>query len=84
MEELLEFPCQYTFKAVGVSGEQFSKQIVDSVRRHAMVSQDAIRTRPSGKGNYQAVSVIVYLENYQQLKDIYAGMHQVTGLKMLL
>lgn len=83
-EELLEFPCHYTFKAVGVSGDQFKESIIAAARKFALVPRDAVHVRPSGKGNYQSVSILVRLENYRQLQDIYAGMKQVPGLKMLL
>jgi len=83
-EDLLEFPCHYQFKAVGQAGESFRQAIVAAVERHAAVSQDAVRCRPSGKGNYQAVSVLVTLHSYQQLTSIYADMRQVPGLKLLL
>lgn len=83
-EDLLDFPCHYTFKAVGESGEAFEGAIVASVRRVTVVPRDAIHVRPSGKGNYQSVSIVVRLESYQQLKDIYAEMKTVSGLKMLL
>lgn len=83
-EELLEFPCHYTFKAVGLSGDEFSTQITAAVRRFALVAQDSIQIRPSGKGTYQSVSVVVRLESYQQLINIYAEMKAVAGLKMLL
>ncbi len=83
-EELLDFPCHYTFKAIGVNGESFSTAITAAARRYALVPQDAIHIRPSGKGNYQSVSLVVWLENYQQLTDIYARMKTVAGLKMLL
>ena len=83
-EDLLEFPCHYTFKAVGISDVSFSAEISAAVGSHAEVHQDAIHVRPSGKGNYQSVSIMVRLENYQQLTDIYAAMKKVPGLKMLL
>jgi putative lipoic acid-binding regulatory protein len=83
-EELLEFPCHYTFKAVGLSGETFLSGITSAVKRHAVLSQDAVLIRPSGKGTYQAVSILVRLDNFAQLKDIYAGMKEVAGLKISL
>ncbi len=83
-EDLLDFPCSYTFKAIGESGDSFYDQILAAARHHALIHQDAICVRPSGKGKYQSISIIVMLENYQQLKDIYAGMKEVPGLKMLL
>ena len=83
-EELLDFPCQFTFKALGVGSELFSLEIIQAVSCYAIVHQDAIQIRPSGKGDYQSVSIIVNLENYKQLTDIYAEMRNVSGLKMLL
>lgn len=83
-EDLLDFPCHYTFKAVGVCGVCFSAQISAAVALHAVVHQDAIHIRPSSKGAYQSVSIMVRLDNYRQLTDIYAAMKAVPGLKMLL
>lgn len=83
-EELIDFPCHYTFKALGLSSESFSTEISAAVREYALVSQEAVHIRPSGKGNYQSVSLVVWLDNYQQLTDIYARMKTVSGLKMLL
>ena len=83
-EELLDFPCHFQFKAVGLAGDIFQEGIIEAVEKHAMVSRDAVRSRPSGKGKYQAVSILVMLHSYQQLTDIYAEMRQVPNLKMLL
>jgi len=83
-EDLLEFPCHYQFKAVGIAGEPFQQSIVSAVGLHVSVTMDAVRSKPSGKGNYQSVSVLVVLNSYQQLTNIYAEMRKVEGLKMLL
>ena len=83
-KDLLEFPCHYQFKAVGFSGDYFSQAIIAAINKHVVVSQDAVRCRPSGKGNYQSVSVLVTLHSYEQLTDIYAEMRQVADLKILL
>ncbi len=83
-EDLLDFPCHYQFKAVGVAGELFQQAIVAAIDQHSVVAADSVRSNPSGKGNYQSVSVLVTLQNYQQLTKIYAEMRKVDGLKMLL
>ena len=83
-ENLLEFPCHFQFKALGLSGDDFQQGIFAAVGKHVAVSEDALRCRPSGKGTYQAVSVLVTLHNYEQLTSIYAEMRQVKGLKLLL
>lgn len=83
-EDLLEFPCQYQFKAVGAAGQPFIDAIVQAINKHSAVNQDAVRSRPSGKGTYQSVSVLVTLHSYQQLTSVYAEMRKVPDLKMLL
>jgi len=83
-QDLLEFPCHYQFKAVGVAGADFSEAVIRAVRQYADVSLDSVKSRPSGKGTYQSVSILVTLHNYKQLTDIYAEMKKIAGLKMLL
>lgn len=83
-EDLLEFPCHYQFKALGVAGKSFQQAIVAAIAQHVAVAADSVRSNPSGKGNYQSVSALVTLQSYQQLKNIYAEMRKVDGLKMLL
>ncbi len=82
--DLLEFPCHYQFKAVGMAGEAFEQAVFSAVERHVQVSRDALRSRPSGKGTYQAVSVLVTLHNYEQLTSIYAELKKIEELKFLL
>ena len=83
-EDLLNFPCCYQFKALGVAGDNFRDGIVAAAKKFAVVADDAIECRPSNKGGYQAVSLSVTLVNYQQLTSIYAAMRKVAGLKLLL
>lgn len=83
-ETLLEFPCHYQFKAVGTAGDEFRDGVVAVISELVAVSADAVKSRPSGKGNYQSVSVMVTLHSFEQLKAVYAGLRQVPGMKMLL
>ena len=83
-EDLLDFPCHYQFKAMGLAGEEFKHAIVAAVDKYVTVAEDAVRCRPSGKGTYQSVSVLVTLHNYEQLTAIYAEIRLVDDLKMLL
>jgi len=83
-EELLDFPCHYQFKAIGLEGDDFKVAIIAAASQFVTVTEDAVKCRPSGSGSYQAISLSVTLNDYQQLVDIYAEMRKVAGLKMLL
>ncbi|RLB73644.1 MAG: hypothetical protein DRH07_01095 [Deltaproteobacteria bacterium] len=83
-KDLLDFPCHYQFKAIGLADDSFRDGIVAAAGKITPVPEDAIKCSPSGKGTYQSVSLLLTLHNYQQLTDIYAAMRLVAGLKMLL
>ncbi len=83
-KDLLDFPCPFQFKAIGVADASFKNSIIAAASKILPVPENAIKCCPSGKGTYQSVSILLMLDNYQQLTDIYAEMRQVVGLKMLL
>ena len=83
-EDLLDFPCHYQFKAIGLAGDEFFSAVVQAVEKYVPVSRDAAKSKSSGKGNYQSVSILVTLHSYDQLTRIYAEIRRIPHLKMLL
>ena len=58
-ETLLEFPCQFPIKAIG-RGDDLDRRVYSLIRPHAPdLSEGALTMRPSGKGNYMAVTVTI-------------------------
>lgn len=84
LETLIEFPCDYHFKAFGPNDADF----VAAVRRAAgevlPIPLDCIKTRPSGQGSYQCVTVLARVHNADQIRGIYAALHRIETLKYLL
>lgn len=83
-EELLEYPCDYMFKAFGPNEERFSEAVREAVSAVIPVPLDSLRIRPSREGTYVCVSVLVQLHNFDQLKAIYDRLRTLEGLKYLL
>ncbi len=83
-ESLIDFPCHYQFKAIGSGGEIFRRDVVRAISVHATVAEDAVRTQPSRRGNYQSVSVVLTIYSAEQLTAIYSELKMISGLKMLL
>lgn len=84
VDELVEFPCDYIFKAFGPNNETFAESVRSTVSRTVHAPLDAIKIRPSSKGEYQCVTVVVRLLNVDQLKAIYTDLQQLAELKYLL
>lgn len=85
-EELLEFPCDYLFKAFGANDPDgvFQQAVRAAVDAVTPVALDAIKSSRSAGGTYLCVTVVVRLVNFQQLEAIYAALRRVEGLKYLL
>ncbi len=85
-EVLLQFPCDYIFKAFGPNDGDgnFAAAVKEAVETVLPVSLDAIRERPSSNGTYLCVSVVVRLHNIDQVHSIYTALQGISGLKYLL
>ena len=71
-ETLLEFPCEYSVKAMGVSAPDFAEVVFELVTRYVDdLSRDAIREKPSSKGKYTSVTVTFTATSKLQLDAIY-------------
>ena len=83
-EELFEFPCTYTFKVIGPGDSSFDDRVFQAISRIMSISKDAVKCRPSSKGKYLSVSVMVYIYNYQQIIDTYAELRTLSDLKYMV
>lgn len=71
-ETLLEFPCHFPIKAMGVDDGAFETLVVELVRKHAPdLADSAVASRASQGGKYLAVTVTVTATSRDQLDNIY-------------
>ncbi|MFA7536360.1 MAG: DUF493 domain-containing protein [Desulfuromonadales bacterium] len=84
IDELVQFPCDFEFKAFGPNGAIFPEAVRTAIDNLVPVPRDAIRIRSSAQSSYICVSVLVRLHNARQIEDIYAALRRVEGLKYLL
>lgn len=85
-QELIEFPCHFEFKAFGPGGEgnSFFDQVKAAISTIVPVSRQAMKSRLSSAGKYQCVSVLVSLQNRDQMEKIYTELRKIDDLKYLL
>lgn len=71
-ETIMEFPCLFPIKAMGLAEDDFDILVVDIVRRHASdLSEGAVKSRLSQEGKYISITVTVEAQSKQQLDNIY-------------
>ena len=73
---VLDYPLQYTFKIMGLSGDDFpehARRIVARVLGGALPERVTVRSSSGGK--YQSVSVEVLLRSEEERRSVYALLH---------
>ena len=84
-ETLLEFPCEFPLKAIGVGPEDFEAWVLEIVRRHVPdLPAGASTSRLSAGGKYLAVTVTFTAHSLAQLDALYEELNQDARVKMLL
>ena len=69
---LMEFPCEFALKVMGKTHADFEACVSEIVSRHVPDLNDKqIKIRPSGKGNYSAITVTIQAQSKDHLDKIY-------------
>ena len=71
-DSLLEFPCEFSIKAMGRAEPGFDDLVVELVRRHyPHLGEGAVRTRASRGGKWISVTITLQAQSKTQLDAIY-------------
>ncbi len=82
---ILTFPCSFPIKAFGRSSADFESIVTEIVRRHAPdLPDNAVTSRPSGAGNYLAVTATITARSREQLDALYMELTSHEQVLMVL
>jgi hypothetical protein len=71
-ETLLEFPCDYAIKAMGLTSDELDLVVVNIVSKHVdNLAEGGVTTKASSGGKYTSVTVQIRATSKAQLDDIY-------------
>jgi len=84
-ETLLEFPCAFPIKIMGVNQAGYAQAILEVVLRHAPdFDASGMEMRPSGKGTYLSLTCTVRATSKAQLDALYRELTAHPMVKMVL
>lgn len=82
---LIEFPCDFSIKIIGLSSENFIKDVTAIVLKHYPNTLEAnIIHKDSEKGNYTAITATVLAYDKPSLDALYHDLTHYPGMKMVL
>ena len=84
-ESLIEYPSDFPIKVMGATHVDFAMTIVEVVRKFdPTFDESKMETRPSAKGNYTGLTVIVRATSREMLDDVYRALSSHHMVKMVL
>lgn len=74
-ETLLEFPCQFPIKAMGLASDEFENLVFELVLRHVPgLDRENMYSRPSKGGKYISITITIEASSKEQLDNIYRSL----------
>ena len=83
-DELLEFPCPFSFKAIGHAHESLPDRLMVVLQQH-IPGDYTYTVQPSSKGTYHSVTLRgAVVNNQQQIETLYVELAKVEGVIRVL
>lgn len=82
-DELLDFPCNQTFKIMGLAQDDLPLKIIEVLQRIAP-GDYAPKVKPSSKGNYHAISLSVRVTSKEHMEQVYNELGQIDIVRVVL
>lgn len=83
LNELLEFPCSFTYKVMGHAKPELVDQVVEVIQRHAPGDYTP-SVKPSSKGNYHSISITINATHIDQVETLYKELGELELVRMVL
>lgn len=83
LNELLEFPCSFTYKVMGEAKPELMDKVVKIVQKHAPGEYEPT-LKPSSKGNYHSVSITINATHIEQIETLYKELADIDIVKMVM
>lgn len=84
-DSLIEYPCDFPIKVMGVAKDNFAQAMVEIVLRHAPdFAADTVELRASSGGAYVSVTCTIRAVSREQLDNLYRELSGHPAVKVVL
>lgn len=81
----IEFPCAYSIRIMGEGHDEFVDTVFDIMIEHAPeIERDKVKTRPSSKGTFISVHIVIQATGEEQLTAIHTSLKSYSSVKMVI
>jgi putative lipoic acid-binding regulatory protein len=82
-DQLLEFPCQQTFKIMGIAHERLPQDVISCLQVHAP-GDYVPKVKPSSKGTYHSISLSIAVTSKAHMETLYIELAKLELVKVVL
>ncbi|PKG99053.1 DUF493 family protein YbeD [Paraglaciecola sp. MB-3u-78] len=82
-DQLLDFPCQQTFKIMGIAHERLPQDVISCLQVHAPGDYDP-KVKPSSKGTYHSISLSITVTSKAHMETLYVELAKLELVKVVL
>jgi putative lipoic acid-binding regulatory protein len=82
-DQLLDFPCQQTFKIMGIAHERLSQDVITCLQVHAPGDYTP-KVKPSSKGTYHSISLSITVTSKAHMETLYVELAKLELVKVVL
>lgn len=84
LEELVEFPSVFVFRAMGEASPGFADRCVTAVRDALGREPEGVESKPSKEARYLAVRIGATVIEPAEIHAVYKALRAVDGVRMVL
>ena len=82
-DELLTFPCSFSFKVMGVAEPQMMLDVLSVIQKHAPGDYSP-KVTPSSKGTYHSLTIPVIVISKEHIETIYTELSALELVRCIL
>ncbi|WP_028862466.1 DUF493 family protein YbeD [Psychromonas aquimarina] len=82
-DELLEFPCTFAFKVMGVADPKMMLDVIAVIQKHAPGDYSP-KVKPSSKGTYHSLTIPVSVTSKEHIEAIYTDLNNLELVRYIL
>ena len=84
-EKLINFPCQFPIKIMGLANDTFEGAVVTILNQHVPdLGEGAIVSKLSKGGKFESITATINAQNQEQLDALYRALTQDPNILMVL
>ena len=82
-DQLLDFPCQQTFKIMGIAHERLPEDVISCLQIHAP-GDYVPKVKPSSKDTYHDISLSITVTSKAHMETLYIELAKLELVKVVL